>query len=100
MPPRRRRTPNRVVRFFCSTYGGGIAGVRVSEDSFVVITAEVPGNELVEVAIAVGPDGTCACKVNTAHGQAASASPDTRSLEHVLASRLAEVGVRGQADAG
>ena len=57
-----------VVRFFCSTYGGSIAGVRVSEDSFIVITAEVPGNELVEVTIAVGPDGTCACKVTTAHG--------------------------------
>ena len=89
------------MRFFCSTYGGGIAGVRVSEDSFIVITAEVPGNELVEVAIAVGPDGTCACKVSTAHGQvAASASPDTRSLEQVLTNRLAEVGVRGQAGAG
>ena len=78
-----------VVRFFCSTYGGGIAGVRVSEDSFIVITAEVPGNELVEVTIAVGPDGTCACKVCTAHRQAASAAPDTRSLEQVLSSRLA-----------
>ena len=32
-----------VVRFFCSTYGSGIAGVRVSEDSFIVITAEVSG---------------------------------------------------------
>ena len=89
-----------VVRFFCSTYGGGIAGVRVSEDSFIVITAEVPGNELVEVTIAVGPDGTCASKVSTAHGQVASASPDTRSLEQVLTSRLAEVGVRGRAAGG
>ena len=89
-----------VVRFFCSTYGGAVAGVRVSEDSFVVITAEIPGNELVEVTIAVGPDGTCACQVSTAHGQVASASPDTRSLEQVLASRLAEVGVRGQAGTG
>ena len=88
------------MRFFCSTYGSGIAGVRVSEDSFVVITAEVAGNELVEVTIAVGPEGTCACKVSTAHGQVASASPDTRSLEQVLASRLLEVGVRGHAGAG
>ena len=89
-----------LVRFLCSTYGCGIAGVRVSEDSFIVITAEVWGNEPVEVKIAVGPDGTCACKVSTAHGQAASASPDARSLEQVLASRLAEAGVRGQAGAG
>ena len=89
-----------VVRFFCSTYGSGIAGVRVSEDSFIVVMAEASGTEPVDVTTAVGPDGTCACKVSTAHGQVASASPDTRSLEQVLASRLAEVGVRGQASAG
>ena len=88
-----------VVRFFCSTYGGGIAGMRVSEECFIVITADVPGNELVEVTIAVGPDGTCACKVSTAHGQVASASPDTRSLQKVLTSRQPEVGVRCQAGA-
>ena len=86
-----------VVRFFCSTYGGAFTGVRVSEDSFIVIRAEVPGDELVEVTIAVGPDGTCACQVSTARGQLASASPDTRALEQVLTSRLAELGVRGQA---
>ena len=86
-----------VVRFFCSTYGGAVAGVRVSEDSFIVVSAEIPGNELVEVTIAVGPDGTCACRVSTARGQVASASPDTRALEQVLTSRLAELGVRGQA---
>ena len=89
-----------VVRFFCSTYGTEIAGVRVSEDSFIVITADVPGNELVEVTIAVGPDGTCASKVRTAHGQVASASPDTQSLQKALTNRLADVGVRGQAGAG
>ena len=89
-----------VVRFFCSTYGGAITGVRVSEDSFIVVTAEVPGNELVEVTIAVGPDGTCACQISTARGQLASASPDTRALEQVLTSRLAELGVRVQAGAG
>ena len=55
-----------------------------------MITAEVSGTEPVEVTIAVGPDGTCAYKVSTAHGQVASASPDARSLEQVLASRLAE----------
>ena len=89
-----------VVRFFCSTYRGAITGVRVSEDSFIVVKAEVPGNELVEVTIAVGPDGTCACQVSTARGQVASASPDPRALEQVLTSRLAELGVRVQAGAG
>ena len=72
----------------------------MGEDSFIVITAEVPGNELIEVSIAVGPDGTCACRVNKSRGQIASASPDTRALEQVLASRLAELGVRGPAGAG
>ncbi len=89
-----------VVRFFCSTYGGGVTGVRVSEDGFIAIRAEIPGDELIAVTIVVGPDGTCACQVNTARGQVASASPDTRSLEQVLTSRLAELGVRRQAGAG
>ena len=89
-----------VVRFFCSTYGGAVTGVRVSEDSFIVVKAEVSGSELVEVTIAVGPDGTCACQVSTARGQVASASSDPRALEQVLTSRLAELGVRGQPGAG
>ena len=52
----------RVVRLFCSTYGGAVTGVRVNEDSFIVLRAEVPGDDVVDVTIAVGPDGTCACK--------------------------------------
>ena len=83
-----------VVRFFCSTYGGAVAGVRVNEEGFIVITAEVSGNDPVEMTIAVGPDGTCACKTSTAGGQRASAAPDVRAFEPVLASRLAEAGVR------
>ena len=31
-----------VVRFFCASLGGGNAGVRVSEDGFIAITAEIP----------------------------------------------------------
>ncbi len=85
------------MRLFCSTCGGTVGSVQVSEDSFIAITAVVSANELVEETIAVGPDGTCACKVSTAPGQVASASPDTRSLRKVLTSRLEEVGVRSQA---
>ena len=88
-----------VVRFFCSTYGGVVTGVRVNEDSFIVATATVPGDDVIDVTIAVGPDGTCASKVSTADGGGASAAPDVRAFEHVLASRMAEVGVRGQARA-
>ena len=90
-----------VVRFFCSTYAGTIAAVRVNEDSFIVLRAEVPGDDVIGVTIAVGPDGTCACRVSTAHGDRASASPDARSLEDVLKGRLAEAGVQvrdGNAD--
>ena len=89
-----------VVRLFCSTYGGSVTGVRVNEDSFIVLRAEVPGDDVIDVTIAVGPDGTCACKVSGGDGHRASAAPDVRAFEQVLASRLAEVRVRGQPDAG
>ena len=46
--------------------------------------------------IAVGPDGTCACTLSTPDDQRASAAPDVRGFESVLASRLAEAGVRGR----
>ena len=89
-----------VVRFLCSTYGGAVTGVRVNEDSFIVATATVPGDDVTGVTIAIGPDGTCACKVRTAEGDLASPAPDVRAFEHVLAGRLAEAGVRCQAGAG
>ena len=82
------------MRLFCSTHGGAIASVRVSDDSFIVITGEVSGDELTEATIAVGPDGTCACRVSSADGHRASAAPDARSFEQVLTSRLAEAGAR------
>ena len=85
-----------VVRLFCSTYGGGVTGVRVNEDSFIVVAAAVPGDDVVDLTIAVGPDGTCACRVSTADGDRASAAPDVRAFEQVLASRLAQVGVRAR----
>ena len=86
-----------VVQFFCSTYGGAVTGVRVNEDNFVVITATVPGEDVIDVTIAVGPDGPCACKVSVADGHRASVAPDVRAFEEVLECRLAEVGVRAQA---
>ncbi len=84
-----------VVRFFCSTYGGTVTGVCVNEDGFIVLMAEVPGDDVIDVTIAVGPDGTCACKVSGL-GHLASAAPDVRAFEQILAVRLAEVGVRGR----
>ena len=88
-----------MVRLFCSTYGGVVTGVRVNEESFVVVTATVPGDDVIDVTLAVGPDGTCACKVSTTSGQRASVAPDVRGFEQVLANRLAEAGVRGRAGA-
>ena len=86
-----------VVRLFCSTYGGVVTGVRVNEESFVVVTATVPGDDVIDVTLAAGPDGRCACKVSTADGDLASAAPDGRAFEQVLASRLAEAGLQAPA---
>ena len=80
----------------CSTYGGAVTGVRVNEDSFIVLRAEVPGDDVINVTIAVGPDGACARKVSTTEGHLASAAPDVRAFEQVLASRLGEVKVHAQ----
>ena len=90
-----------VVRFFCSTYGGAVTGMRVNEGSFIVVTATVPGDDVTDATIAVGPDGTCACKVSTADGDLASAAPDVHVFEQVLVGRLAEAGVESrEANAG
>ena len=55
-----------IIRFLCSTFGDGIAGVRVTEDSFIVITAEFGRDNRIDVIIAVGSEGTCACRISTA----------------------------------
>ena len=86
-----------IIRFLCSTFGDGIAGVRVTEDSFIVITAEFGRDNLIDVIIAVGSEGTCACRISTADTHIASTAPDVRSFEQVLKDRLAAVGVRGEA---
>ena len=61
-----------IVRFFCSTFSDGFAGVGVSEDNFIVITAEFPAENLIEAMIAVGPEGTCACKISAGDTHLAS----------------------------
>ena len=89
-----------IVRFFCSTFGDGLAGLRVSEDGLIVITAEFAGVDVVEVGIAVGPDGMCACRITVGEVHLASTAADARSFLSILKSRLAEVGVRGSDAAG
>ena len=78
-----------IIRFLCSTFGDGIAGVRVTEDSFIVITAEFGRDNLIDVIIAVGSEGTCACRISTADTHIASTAPDVRSFKQVLKDRLA-----------
>ena len=85
-----------VVRFLCSTFGDAVASVGVNEDGFIVITAELSGNEIVEASIAVGPDGTYACRISAGDTHLASTAPDAPSFVQVLTSRLAEVGVCGR----
>ena len=46
-----------VLRFLCTVFGCGIAGVRVNEDGFIVVTAELSAAGAVEASIAVGPGG-------------------------------------------
>ncbi len=68
----------------------------MNEESFIVLRAQVPGDDVLNVTIAVGPDGACARKVTTTEGHLASPAPDVRAFEQVLASRLAEVKVHAQ----
>ena len=88
-----------VVRFLCVTFGG-IAGVRVGEDGFIVIMAEFTGDGPVETRIAVGPEGTCACSVDAGDAHMASTAADARSFETALAECLARVGVRASGGVG
>ena len=60
--------------------GDGIAGVGVGEDNFIVITTELSGHEPIKAIIAVGPDGTCACKISASGTHAAATAPDTGRL--------------------
>ena len=46
-----------VVRFLCVTFGCGIGSLQVGEDGSIVITAELPGDNLVEVSITVAAGG-------------------------------------------
>ena len=85
-----------VVRYFCATFGGGIAGLQVSDDGFMAMTAELTGDGPVEASIAVGPDGTCVCRISAGDTHRACTAPDARSFERVLKKRLLEVGVRCQ----
>ncbi len=51
------------MRFFFSSFSDKVAGVGVSEDNFIVITAcPPPASNLIETMNAVGPEETCACK--------------------------------------
>ena len=52
-----------VLRFFCTAFGYGIAGVRVTEDGFIVVTAEFSAAGAVKASIAVRPEGTFACRI-------------------------------------
>ncbi len=83
-----------VVRFLHAEFDCAIAGVRVSEDGFIVVTAELSAGE-VEATVTVGPEGTCACTVSAGDTHLACTAPDVRSFERAVRERLAEVGVPG-----
>ena len=83
------------LRFLHAALGCAIAGMRVNEDGFIVVTAELAGNRAVEASIAVGPEGTYACTVSAGDTHLACTAPDVRSFERALKERLAELGVPG-----
>ena len=87
-----------VVRFLCATFGCGVGSVQVGEDGFIVIAAELPGDDLVEVSITVGPEGTCACRISAGGAHTAATAADVRSFETLLTERLAQVGVVASGD--
>ena len=89
-----------VVRFLCTAFDCRIAGVHVSEDGFIVVTAELTGDGPVETGIVVEPDGAYACRISSGDTHLASTAPDPLAFERVVESRLAEVGVRGQDGTG
>ena len=84
-----------VLRFLSAAPGCRIAGVRVNEDGFIVVTAEMSAAGEVEASIAVGPEGTYAGTVSAGDTHLACTAPDVPSFERALKQRLAEVGVPG-----
>ena len=69
--------------------------MRVNEDGFIVVTAELSAAGTVEASIAVGPEGTYACTVSAGDTHLACTAPDLRSFKQAVKERLAVVGVLG-----
>ena len=82
-----------VLRLLCGSFGCEIAGMRVSEEGLIVVTAEPSAADAVEVSITVGPEGTCACTVSAGDMHLACTAPDVQSFERAVRERLAEAGV-------
>ena len=78
-----------IIGSACSTRTLSPARVRVSEegsiveDGSIVITAELPANQLLEASIAVGRKGP-ACRISTGDNHRASALPDAPEFEGAL----------------
>ena len=68
----------------------------MSEENCILIQARISEPQPAEASIAVGPDGTCACKITAGNTHVAATASDAESFEDVLKNRLAEVGVRDQ----
>ena len=88
------------MRFLRATLGGVVAGVRVSQDGFIVLMARLSEDHPTRLSIAAGPEGTCACTTSADDTHLASTAPDARSFEQVLKDRLMGVHVRGPDRAG
>ena len=67
-------------RFLRTSLGCTIAGMRVSGDGFIVVTAGLSAVAVVEASIAVGPEGSFACTVSVGDTRLACTVPDLRGL--------------------
>lgn len=66
--------------------------MRVNDGGLVVITAALPGDELVEGERRDGTGGRVRARSSAGDAHLESTAPEGRSLARVLRSRLAEVG--------
>ena len=77
-----------IMRFFCSTFSDDLAGVGVSEDNFIVITAKFRAENRIGTMIAAGPEGTCACKISACDTHVAARANSRRDLFLCTARRM------------
>ena len=81
-----------IVRFLCEAFEDGISTFRVTEEDFVVITAEFEKSQA-RVEIAVGPEGSCTCRIRDSKVDSRSRTDDALSFVRTLERRLTDFNI-------